>query len=423
MLGINNLIDYLTKLGKDIYNHGCGALDNKALTNKFSMTPGKTVVFVEAFQRHADSMGWTKGTKQITTFTNCDGKSIDIIKNYGQINKATLKTACEQFCKAGEADSQTHAKQNNTMMSNCLSNLLSMEAKVRLVTYRKDYTFDGVEYAPLMYKVIMRLATINLIATTQTLRDNLQNLGVFSATVNGNIDKVNSEFNQNYSQIIARGATVNNLIDIIFEVYSVVPCYNFTTYMKQQHDDYLDGKLTVTHEALMATAKAKMDYLKLKGKWGAKSPNDKKIVAMAAEITALKGQLKLNPKLSTIAKKGKKKGNKGDKGEKGKKWKNKKNTSNMKDQKRDETWKRVPPKDNEKKEKQVGKYTYNWCEHHMAWTVHKPSDCKLGKKHKDNQKKDRNKANSAVAASAATTTISPHYAALLATLVNPDEEE
>jgi hypothetical protein len=59
----------------------------------------------------------------------------------------------------------------------------------------------------------------------------------------------------------------------------------------------------------------------------------------------------------------------------------------------------------------------------MAWTVHKPSDCMLGKKHKDNQKKDRNKANSAVVASPATTTISPCYAALLATLANLDKEE
>jgi hypothetical protein len=69
----------------------------------------------------------------------------------------------------------------------------------------------------------------------------------------------------------------------------------------------------------MALSKAKMDYLKLKGKWGAKSPNNEKIMAMAAEIAALKGQLKLDPKLSAIAKEGKKKGNKGDKGEKGKK--------------------------------------------------------------------------------------------------------
>ena len=83
----------------------------------------------------------------------------------------------------------------------------------------------------------------------------------------------------------------------------------------------------------------------------------------------------------------------------------------------------MPPKDNEKKEKQVGKYTYNWCKPHMAWTVHKLSDCKLGKKHKYNQKKDCNKANSAFVASAATTTISPLYAALLATFTNLDKEE
>jgi hypothetical protein len=57
----------------------------------------------------------------------------------------------------------------------------------------------------------------------------------------------------------------------------------------------------------------------------------------------------------------------------------------------------------------------------MAWTVHKPSDCELGKKHKDNQRKDRNKANPAVVASA-TTTINPHYTALLATLANIEEE-
>jgi hypothetical protein len=98
MLGGDNLINYLTKLGKDIYNHECGALDDKALTNWFNMIPNKTVIFVEALQRHADLMGWTKGTKQITTFTNRDGKSINIIKNYGQIYEATLKTACEQFC-------------------------------------------------------------------------------------------------------------------------------------------------------------------------------------------------------------------------------------------------------------------------------------------------------------------------------------
>jgi hypothetical protein len=54
-----------------------------------------------------------------------------------------------------------------------------------------------------MYKVIMHLATIDSFATTQMLRDNLQNLSVFAATVSGDIDKINTEFNKNYSQMLA----------------------------------------------------------------------------------------------------------------------------------------------------------------------------------------------------------------------------
>ncbi len=118
-LGIDDLIDYLTKRGKDIYNQGYEALDNKALTNGFNMTPNETVVFIEALERKANSKGWSKGTKQITTFTNCDSVSIDIIKNYGQIDVATLKTVCERFCKAGKADAASRARQNNKMMSMC----------------------------------------------------------------------------------------------------------------------------------------------------------------------------------------------------------------------------------------------------------------------------------------------------------------
>ena len=73
----------------------------------------------------------------------------------------------------------------------------------------------------------MRLATINSVATTQTLRDNLPSLGVYTATVSGDINKVHNKFVKNYSQLIARGATADNPIDILFDAYLVVPCHNF----------------------------------------------------------------------------------------------------------------------------------------------------------------------------------------------------
>jgi hypothetical protein len=69
----------------------------------------------------------------------------------------------------------------------------------------------------------MRLATMDSVATTQTLRNNLQSLGMYAATVSGNIDKMHSKFDKNYSQLIARGMTVVAPIGIQFAAYLMVP--------------------------------------------------------------------------------------------------------------------------------------------------------------------------------------------------------
>jgi hypothetical protein len=105
-------------------------------------------------------------------------------------------------------------------------------------------------------------------------------------------------------------------------------------------------------------------------------PTTKKIIAMFATLNALKRHLKLDKKLVNINKKGG--NNKGSK-----KVKNKKNTSNKVGQKKDKAWEKIPPYAGKKKTKEHGKFTYHLCKHHMAWTVHTPSDCRLGKERKD----------------------------------------
>jgi hypothetical protein len=417
-LSVEDIIDYKTKQGSQIFENGCKALDDKALTDGFNMSMSQSVVFVEALQRKCSVMGWNQGTKGITSFINKDGKTIDLIKQYGQIDEATLKTQCETFCKPGQANAQTRAKQNNTMMAICLMKTLTAGAQAKLLACRSEFTFDDVEYAPMMYKIIMRLTTMDSVATTQSLRENLNNLATFAATVQGDVDKIHEEFDKNYSQIIARGATVDDPIQILFDAYNAVPCYNFKKYIESQENDYLDGKLAgITHDALRKMAKSKFDWLVNKKKWGARSPDDDKIVAMAAEIHKLKGQLKLDPKLSQIA------GGGNDDKDGGKKRakKNKKDTSNKRKQKEDEAWKKVPPKDGDPKTKKHGELTFNWCIHHMAWTVHKPSECKLGKKMAEEQKSSA-KAHSAIVAASAASTVNPHFAAMLATLGSEDDE-
>jgi hypothetical protein len=68
-----------------IFEQGCKALDNKALTDGFAMTSDQTVIFVETFHHPAMTMGWNQGARQITTFNNSAGRQVDIIKSYSQI--------------------------------------------------------------------------------------------------------------------------------------------------------------------------------------------------------------------------------------------------------------------------------------------------------------------------------------------------
>jgi hypothetical protein len=57
----------------------------------------------------------------------------------------------------------------------------------------------------------------------------------------------------------------------------------------------------------------------------------------------------------------------------------------------------------------------------MAWTIHKPADCLLGKQHNEEMKKKPPKANSATITAAAISAVNPQFDALKASVANLDE--
>jgi hypothetical protein len=292
------------------------------------------------------------------------------------------------------------------MTSICLAKSLTADTQARLLTYRKDYLIGNIECALLMYKVIMRLATIDFVATTQVLRDNLHALGAFASTVSGNIDKINAEFDKNYSQIIAQGATVNDPIGMLFAAYQVVPCFNFRTYINRVHKDYLNGKHpTITNESLMGMAKSKFNYLHNKGTWGAKYLDNNKIVAMTADQRAQRATQALAPACLLQREKRTKRRRRV------RKPRTKRTCLIESSRKKGKVWKKIPPKEGEKHKKEHDGHTYHWCIHHMAWRMHTPKDCHLGKEHKGEKV-----ANMATVAAAAATAVIPSYQALLSTL-------
>jgi hypothetical protein len=343
MLRHEDILDYSSKTATMIYEDVC-----ESLTTPFDMKSNDTVIYITELQAKCNRMGWHTGTQQITKFPNDSGIMINIVSEYGQIMMSKLQTECETFCLSTGPCYTERASQNNQMMVECIAKTLYARARARLLPFRNKVKHNNVVYAPLLHKKVMALATINSVATTKTLRSNLREITTYCATVKGNIELLHSYFNTNYSQIIARGATVNDPVDILFTAYSVVPCALFRLNIKNKADQYTDGTATFTHKELILLATNKYNLLIQSGEWGAKSLEEEKIIAMQAELTALKGQFVLAPNLKRAAGK-KKDGDKKDNdktGEKqGGKKKNKKNTANKRKQKENVKWQCVPPKD------------------------------------------------------------------------------
>ena len=142
-----------------------------------------------------------------------------------------------------------------------------------------------------------------------------------------------------------------------------------------------------THEDIMKKAKAKYDLLVNSRKWGAKFPDQEKIIALEAKVKELK-DLKLSAQLLCKLKEDDQdqKEEEND-GQNETREHSQKTRSNKQLQRQDEEWKKVPPKENEPKHKKVGKKTFHWCIYHKKWTVHKAEDCTLGKEQGDAQDK------------------------------------
>jgi hypothetical protein len=103
------LINYSSKLGQSIYKQGCDKLTNE---EGFLMTPSTTLVFVKACENRCTIMGWNQGAQNVTKFTNHNAVPVNVVKNYGQIDKATLKAGCNMFCRVGLKCSELrHSKQ------------------------------------------------------------------------------------------------------------------------------------------------------------------------------------------------------------------------------------------------------------------------------------------------------------------------
>ena len=140
----------------------------------------------------------------------------------------------------------------------------------------------------------MWLAITDNRATDHQFCDNLGDFAFYIESYKSGVKKFQQSFDAKYPALMARGKTVDDLMDLLMYGYFTAGDHVLTKYMKNKQDEYVESHAHIhnlIHEGLMAILMANYNYLVQK--WGGKSIEVEKIVALFVGVDSFKGELKL----------------------------------------------------------------------------------------------------------------------------------
>ena len=349
----NLVIDYTSSEGKKLYT-----LATTKLNIAFDGSPSTLKIFMESLRQHAHSSNWA----QIMTIPDSQGIPRSIVDEYGLITMEDVRAHVDTYFWLQGRDAQ-----NSYQLYTCLAHSITPEAAEKVNSDLSKYLLgpkkdpSGVCY---LYALI-KIATLHTRATVNTIRTSLFTLEKHMIRVNYNIETFNLYVKTQRQSLMSSGEPVAGLITNLFLAYDCVPDPVFKAYMTTQQDAYVDSREDFSEDRLMEVALNKFRILVESDRWNTPSEQESKIIALTAEIHALK---QIKPIASNNEER--------------------KARSNRKD-KAGYEWKKVPPEEHEPNHKTVGKNTYNWCKHHMYWTIHTSDECR-GVKGGQHQTKNSN---------------------------------
>ena len=336
----NCIIDYTSSEGKKLY-----ALATSKLNFTFDGNPSNLKVFLESLRQHAHSSNWA----QIMTIPDQRGVPRSIIDEHGFLTMEDIRTQGDTYFWLDCRDAQ-----NSYQLYTCLAHSITSEAADKVNSDLSKYLLgpNKVPSGLCFLYLLIKMATVHTRSTVNYIRTSLFTLDKYMIKVDYDIEKFNLYVKSQRQALASSGEPVTGLITNLFMAYDCVPDPIFKTYMTTQQDAYVDSREDFTDDRLMEVALNKYKILVESEKWNAPSDQDTKIIALTAEIHALKLS-----KGSTGKQEGK---------ESERKYRNKS----------DNAWKKIPPEESEPTKKSVGNTTYNWCVHHNYWTIHTSEECR-----------------------------------------------
>lgn len=338
---------------------------NKAIApadNKFDLKEENLRAFLDVFQEHARIYNFTS----VINIPDAAGILRNLITNYGQLDMQE----CLAFAQVVIAE-QTRRAQNDMMMFQFVSNSLTSEARLKMVSNPSLYTVADTPSGLLFLKVLIGRSSIDTKAKTLLLRTEISSLPHKMIELKGNVREFNVYVEHKRQQLLGRGQAVEELIAHLFNAYLKVPDSDFIRYMQSKKDAFEEGT-NMTDDELMHLAIVRYDLIIQQR--AANSEGEDQVVAMIAQeknvVNDSTDKLEaLIAKMQSSSMKEKGKGG-------NKRRNNKHDPANA--------WKKVKPTGSDPQTKTVSGRVYHWCQFHELWTMHKPTDCTLGKQQHQN---------------------------------------
>ena len=338
-------VDYSTSAGTKLFKNA-----TEPLSIEFDCTSENLQLFLDQLRDRAIIYDWLDIL--LITREGDEAQTKDLIESYGEISYVEVKTHAMSY-----VNTETREAQNSIMLYHCIMNSLSKDAQRQVRTRGKTYPFmiGGKGSGTLLLKVVVMVSHIDTRATISWVRTKMSSLDKYMSECDSDINKFNEYVIELVNKLQARGEVTQDLLINLFKGYKACRDHEFVEYIKKKEDLYEEGG-DVSHEQLMDWALNKFKTRKENELWCTKSDEEETIIALQAQVQKL---------MSNKDKKNKKESSK-DKKKKGKKGKGNDKPA----------WRKVPPKDGDKKSKSVDGKEWHWCPKHEAWVMHKPSECK-----------------------------------------------
>lgn len=376
----SEVLDLTTKEGTKYYERATKSLyDNGP---KFDVDSANFFTFIELLNERVRDLGMLEeGSNLQMQFETRDDGEVETINPITQHGTYTLKEM--QQWESKFLRTPTRNSQNSKILYDLLMNSLSTVGHQHVHNHKSEYTLKGMESGGCLFKVIVREAYVDSVATTNTVKESLTSLDQWLKDNGTDITKFNNYVLQQLAILRSRGERSQDITINLFKAYLSVKDKDFTTYIRQLRDKHEDGTQHQTRDTLMQFADKFYKTAITRKEWEKQSSQEKQVLALQTRINKLSKQNESTPS--------NRKGKKGKNNNGGNAANSNGNAADSQQQKAEKpNWLKNHVKPANAKltdPKTWNNITWHFCSPETGgkctgqWRTHKPSECKgLAKK-------------------------------------------